>query len=86
MAEINPFGKVDAPHLHGFFEAFRGEFELSALPGGATRLTRRTWYRHHLEPAWYWTWWCDRAATEIHALVLNEIRRLAESEPHRRDR
>lgn len=81
LEELNPFGKVDAPHLHGYFETFQGEFVLEPLPGGSTRLTRRTWYRHHLAPAGYWRWWCDRAATQIHALVLQEIQRLAEATP-----
>jgi hypothetical protein len=81
MTEVNPFGPVDAPHLHGFFEAFRGEFVLETEESGATRLTRRTWYRHNLQPAAYWKFWCDLAAREAHDLVLQEIRRLAERAP-----
>jgi hypothetical protein len=79
MREVNPFHAVDAAHLHGYFDAFQGEFVLERTASGATRLTRRTWYRHNLQPAGYWKFWCDLAATEAHGLVLQEIRRLAES-------
>lgn len=78
MTEVNPFRSVDAPHLHGFFEAYEGEFAIEPTESGTTRLTRRTWYRHNLRPAPYWQLWCGLAASQAHDLVLKEIQRLAE--------
>ena len=73
MTELNPFGEVDAPHLHGFYRNVRGEFFLERA-GGVTRVTRRTWYEHDLYPSAYWRIWCDIGASKIHRLVLEHVR------------
>jgi len=78
LKEVNPFAHADPPHLHGFYEAIQGEFVLEWIGPSRTRLTRRTWYRHNLQPALYWRLWCDLAATQVHGVVLQEIKRLAE--------
>ncbi len=81
MRELNPFGEVDAPHLHGYLEATAGEFRLIPLPGGRTRLERTTWYRHHLKPEGYWTLWSDVLIERIHRCIMRQIK--ADAERHR---
>jgi hypothetical protein len=81
LSELNPFGHVDAPHLHGTFQAVEGEFRLIHLPGGRTRLEGRTWYRNAMTPRWYWGAWSDAVVHRIHARVLDHVRALSESEP-----
>jgi hypothetical protein len=78
MRELSPYGKIDAPHLHGFLVSQRGQFALESLPGGRTRLTGSTWYQHHLWPAQYWRLWSDAIIHRIHLRVLRHIKRLSE--------
>jgi hypothetical protein len=78
LREINPFGEVDAPHLHGFYTNTQGEFALQRLGPGKTLVTRRTWYRHNLYPSGYWRLWCDFAASRVHRYVLGELKARAE--------
>lgn len=78
LEELNPFGKADPPHLHGFYRNIRGEFELAPAGPRRTRLTRRTWYQQDLYPAFYWRLWCDFGASKVHRLVLEHVRRQAE--------
>lgn len=78
LREVNPFRETDPPHLHGFYESLRGEFELEALGGDRTRVGRRTWYQHNTYPAAYWRLWCDLIARRAHLFVLGEVKALAE--------
>ena len=78
MRELSPYGKIDAPHLHGFLVSQRGQFALEELPGGRTRLTGSTWYQHHLWPAQYWRLWSDAIIHRIHLRVLRHIKTLSE--------
>ena len=78
LTELNPFGEVHPPHLDGYLASERGEFRLEALPGGRTRLTGTTWYRHHMFPDRYWRAWSDFVIHRIHLRVLRHIERLAE--------
>ena len=79
MEEWTPFRSVRPPHLEGYFVSERGEFLLTPLPGGRTRLEGTTWYRHHMWPAGYWRLWCDAVVHRIHLRVLRHIKRLAEA-------
>lgn len=79
MTELSPWGRIDAPHLHGFLVSKRGRFRLTALPDGATRLEGTTWYRHGLWPATYWRLWSDPLIHRIHERVLQHIKMLSES-------
>jgi hypothetical protein len=81
LTELNPFGAVHPPHLDGYLVSERGEFRLEALPGGRTRLTGTTWYRHHLFPDRYWTLWSDVIIHRIHQRVLRHIETLATAAP-----
>jgi hypothetical protein len=78
MRELSPYANVDAPHLHGFLVSHGGQFELTPLPNGRTRLTGTTWYQHHLWPAPYWRLWSDAIIHRIHLRVLRHIKGLSE--------
>jgi len=54
MQEWTPYSHLDPAHLHGFLKSNGGQFLLTALPNGATRLEGTTWYVHGLWPAAYW--------------------------------
>src|SRR5213079_1054917 len=80
LNEVSPYGNIQPPHLHGYFVSEAGQFLLTPLPGGRTRLEGTTWYRHNLEPAGYWRWWSDYVIHTIHMRVLNHVKKLAESQ------
>jgi hypothetical protein len=79
MKEWNPLFEIHPPHLDGFLVSKRGEFQLTALPGGKTRLTGSTLYQHGLWPAAYWRLWSDPIIHAIHDRVLRHIKTLTES-------
>jgi uncharacterized membrane protein YhaH (DUF805 family) len=78
MREWNPFFEIHPPHLDGFLVAKRGQFELTALPGGRTLLKGNTLYQHGLWPAAYWRLWSDPIIHRIHDRVLRHIKTLSE--------
>ncbi|HYL86129.1 MAG TPA: DUF805 domain-containing protein [Candidatus Angelobacter sp.] len=78
LEEMTPYGHIDAPHLHGYFVSKEGQFSLTALPGGRTRLESTTWYQHTMWPAAYWHLWSDYIIHKIHRRVLEHIRMAAE--------
>jgi hypothetical protein len=73
MTEWNPFRVVDAPHLQGTLQSRRGEFLLTPLPDGGTRLQGTTWYTLDMGPQLYWTLWSDSLIHDIHRRVLEHI-------------
>jgi hypothetical protein len=79
MEEWTPYSHVEPPHLHGFLVSNGGQFLLTPLPNGATRLEGTTWYRHSLWPAAYWRLWSDAIIHKIHLRVLKHIREEAET-------
>jgi len=91
MEEWTPYKHIDPPHLHGFLVSQGGQFLLTPLPGGRTRLEGTTWYRHTMWPAAYWQLWSDHIIHEIHLRVLRHIKSESESgmvagNPNERDR
>jgi hypothetical protein len=74
MAEWTPYSHIEPPHLHGYLLSEGGQFLLTLLPDGGTRLEGTTWYRHGLWPAAYWRLWSDSIIHEIHMRVLRHIR------------
>jgi uncharacterized membrane protein YhaH (DUF805 family) len=44
LNELSPYGNIQPPHLDGYFVSKQGQFLLTALPGGQTRLEGTTWY------------------------------------------
>jgi len=78
MNELTPYGHIEPKHLHGYFESHQGQFLLTALPGGRTRVEGTTWYSHSMWPEAYWHWWSDYIIHRIHMRVLGHIRAEAE--------
>jgi hypothetical protein len=74
MEEWTPYPHIDPPHLHGFMVSNGGQFLLTPLPNGGTRLEGTTWYRHGLWPVGYWRLWSDAIIHRIHMRVLTHIR------------
>jgi uncharacterized membrane protein YhaH (DUF805 family) len=74
MQEWSPYSHIDTPHLHGFLVSEGGQFLLTSLPDGGTRLEGTTWYRHGLWPSNYWRVWSDAVIHRIHMRVLTHIR------------
>jgi uncharacterized membrane protein YhaH (DUF805 family) len=81
MQEWTPYRHVEPPHLHGFLESEGGQFLLTPLPNGGTRLEGTTWYHHGLWPAAYWRVWSDAIVHRIHMRVLRHIRDEVEKSP-----
>jgi uncharacterized membrane protein YhaH (DUF805 family) len=79
LNELSPYGHIQPPHLHGYFVSKQGQFLLTALPGGRTRLEGATWYQHTMWPAAYWRLWSDYIIHKIHLRVLEHIRTQAEA-------
>jgi uncharacterized membrane protein YhaH (DUF805 family) len=79
LNELSPYGNIQPTHLHGYFVSKQGQFLLTALPGGRTRLEGTTWYQHTMWPAAYWHLWSDYIIHRIHLRVLEHIRVAAES-------
>jgi uncharacterized membrane protein YhaH (DUF805 family) len=78
LNELSPYGNIQPAHLHGYFVSKQGQFLLTALPGGRTRLEGATWYQHTMWPAAYWHLWSDYIIHRIHLRVLEHIRAQAE--------
>ena len=66
LEEWTPYAHIEAPHLHGFPRSEGGQFLLTPLPNGGTRLEGTTWYHHGLWPAAYWQLWSDAIIHRIH--------------------
>jgi len=79
LREFSPYGKIEPAHLHGYFVSHEGQFLLTELPGGRTRLEGTTWYSHTMWPATYWHLWSDYIIHRIHLRVLEHIRTKAEN-------
>jgi len=78
LRELTPYAHIEPPHLHGYFVSHEGQFLLTALPGGRTRLEGTTWYSNAIWPAAYWHLWSDYIIHRIHYRVLEHIRADAE--------
>jgi uncharacterized membrane protein YhaH (DUF805 family) len=79
LHELTPYGRIEPRHLHGYFESHQGQFLLTELPGGRTRVEGTTWYSHSMWPETYWHWWSDYVIHRIHMRVLEHIRQEAEN-------
>jgi hypothetical protein len=80
LQEWTPYHEVHPPHLHGYLVSEGGQFLLTPLPGGRTRLEGTTWYRHGLWPAGYWRIWSDQIIHTVHKRVLDHVRELSEKD------
>jgi uncharacterized membrane protein YhaH (DUF805 family) len=77
LNELTPYGHIEPRHLHGYFVSEEGQFLLTPLPRGGTRLEGTTWYRNAMWPAAYWHLWSDYIIRRIHLRVLTHIREAA---------
>ncbi|RYY99234.1 MAG: hypothetical protein EOO11_05640 [Chitinophagaceae bacterium] len=77
LKELSPFS-VTPNHLHGYWVSKEGQFRLTRLPGGGTRLEGTTWYENRIRPGFYWSLWSDFIVHKIHERVLSHIKELAE--------
>ena len=78
LHELTPYGHIEPRHLRGYFESHQGQFLLTELPDGRTRVEGTTWYSHSMWPETYWHWWSDYVIHRIHMRVLEHIRLEAE--------
>jgi hypothetical protein len=74
LEEWTPYSHIHPPHLRGFLVSEGGQFLLTPLPNGGTRLEGTTWYQHGLWPSAYWRFWSDAIIHRIHLRVLTHIR------------
>ena len=81
MREWSPYSGLNPAHLEGFFRSRHGEFRLTALPDGRTRLEGTTWYEQDIWPQAYWQPWSDYLIHSIHRRVLEHIKAEAEHDP-----
>jgi hypothetical protein len=84
MREWSPYRDMHPAHLDGFLVSKQGQFLLTPLPGGHTRLEGTTWYCHNMWPAAYWQVWSDQIIHKIHLRVLNHVKRLSEESRRRK--
>lgn len=80
MNELTPYGHIEPKHLRGYFVSEHGQFELTGLPGGKTRLEGTTSYRNAIWPGQYWRVWSDYIIHRIHMRVLEHIKVEAEAQ------
>jgi uncharacterized membrane protein YhaH (DUF805 family) len=78
LNEMTPYGHIEPRHLHGYFVSEEGQFLLTVLPKGGTRLEGTTRYRNAMWPAAYWHIWSDYIIHRIHLRVLRHIKEAAE--------
>ncbi len=78
MRELSPYGHIETPHLDDYLVSRGGQFLLTPLPGGRTRLEGTTWYEVRIFPELYWQVWSDAIIHRIHLRVLNHVKRLSE--------
>jgi hypothetical protein len=74
MTEVNPFWDVEPAHLDGYFRSYKGEFRLTEMDSGRTKLEGTTWYRVDIQPEFYWKLWSNFIIHNIHQRVLDHIK------------
>jgi hypothetical protein len=80
MEEMSLYTDLRPPHLEHYLISKKGQFQLTALADGTTRLEGTTWYQNRFWPAFYWHFWSDYIIHRIHYRVLAHIKTLAEGE------
>jgi len=81
MEEMSLYTELRPPHLEHYLISKKGQFQLTALADGTTRLEGTTWYQNRFWPAFYWHFWSDYIIHRIHYRVLAHIKTLAETQP-----
>ena len=80
MHELSPYGEIHPTHLDNYLSSEAGQFLLTRLPDGTTKLEGTTWYRNRFWPERYWQFWSDHIIHQIHLRVLNHIKQIAEQQ------
>jgi len=83
LQEWTPYHEIHPAHLNGFLCSEQGQFRLTPLPGGRTRLEGTTLYRHNMWPVRYWQMWSDQIIHAIHGRVLRHVKNLTETDTRR---
>jgi hypothetical protein len=83
LRELSIYGAINTPHLNGYFQSVRGQFELVAGADNTTQLVGTTWYWNKVQPDAYWNVWSRYLVHAIHRRVLNHIKTQAEAQPPR---
>jgi len=78
MDEWSPYRNLRPPHLENYLVSREGQFLLTRLPDGRTRLEGTTWYQNRFWPERYWSVWSDYIIHRIHERVLVHIKNLSE--------
>lgn len=73
MKELSLYD-IQPNHLHGYWVSKKGQFKLTQLENGNTRLEGTTWYVNKIKPDMYWALWSDYIVHKIHERVLNHIK------------
>jgi hypothetical protein len=73
---------INAPHLHDYFVSKKGQFKLTQLQNGKTKLEGTTWYTNKIKPEFYWNLWSDWIVSSIHSRVLEHIKTTTENDAH----
>lgn len=79
MEEWSPYAHIHPPHLDSTMRSRRGEFRLTPLPGGGTKLEGITEYALGLAPDAYFAVFADTLVHRIHERVLRHVARNAEA-------
>lgn len=74
LDELSPYSHLHPPHLNNYLQSRKGQFLLSSLPNGKTRLEGTTWYQNNFWPEYYWGIWSDYIIHRIHQRVLDHIK------------
>ena len=78
MVELSPYQDIHPAHLDNYMVSQKGEFLLTSLPDGRTKLQGTTWYTNKMWPQGYWKIWSDHIIHKIHLRVLEHIKRISE--------
>lgn len=79
MNEMSLYRDLRPPHVQNYLHSRKGQFLLTRLPDGRTRLEGTTWYQNDFWPSLYWQQWSDYIIHRIHLRVLEHIKREAEN-------
>lgn len=74
MVELSVRPDVHPPHLHGYIRSLTGEFRLSALGPGRTKIEGISEYDLKIQPVTYWRWISDWLYHRIHERVFSQVR------------
>jgi hypothetical protein len=78
MSELSVYSNLKPPHVENYLHSRKGQFLLTELPNGRTRLEGTTWYQNDFWPGVYWQQWSDYIIHRIHLRVLEHIKRTSE--------